>query len=128
MWTREYRPAVKRAPRAQTAVSARLELPAENSMHDCAIMNISETGAGLLCKRPPPVHTNLILHAPGFGPIECVSSRWKDGLLGVRFIAALAHDETLLPKLWRWISRQSLPSKLESVRTLRLVKRGSNGK
>ncbi len=68
---------------------------------DCTVVDLSVSGAGVLCDDAPPLSTFVILDIDGFGRYEAVTVRYVKGILGLRFQCS---DE----KRTRLISRLNL--------------------
>lgn len=105
-------------PRNLVSVCAVLHVPAEQEHLSCVIHDISAGGAGLLCDTPPPPHTYAELELPDFGRLACVSAWYRDGLFGVRFLAALDPEDKTAEKLERWIVSRKLPDAVLPIRTI----------
>jgi PilZ domain len=76
----------RQAPRVRTLKGGRIVTGSGNSVFDCMIRNISETGAMLALPNPfgIPAHFDLMLHAPK--PRRPCTVRWRtDAAIGVSF-------------------------------------------
>ena len=89
--------------RIDTALAGSLVLPAEEDVLDCLVINLSATGAGIVCAEPPPKHTYVVLRLDGLGDIEGVSAWFSEGQLGIEFLAPLEGSTEILHRLSRWI-------------------------
>ena len=91
------------ATRIDTALPGSLVVPAEQDVLDCLVVNLSATGAGIVCAEPPPRHTYVVLRLEGLGDLEGVSAWFRDGQLGIEFLAPLENSSDVLDRLSRWI-------------------------
>ncbi|HEY5082449.1 MAG TPA: PilZ domain-containing protein [Bauldia sp.] len=76
----------RRSPRMRTLKGGRIVTDSGNSVFDCTIRNLSETGAMLALSNPfgIPAHFDLMLQAPK--PRRPCTVRWRsDAALGVSF-------------------------------------------
>ena len=104
--------------RSATSIFATLHVPAECEYIDCVVQDISEDGAGLLCASQVPPHTYVTLDIPQFGTLASVSAWFKDGLLGVKFLATLDAGDETVTRLRKWIARQELPAEVLPIRSI----------
>lgn len=89
--------------RIAMALPGRIFVPAENSMLECSIVNLSAGGAGVECEEPPPLSTFVVLYVDGFGRFDCVTSRYIEGELGLRFACGENKRRRLLEKLTSYV-------------------------
>ena len=103
--------AAQKAPefdqRADERIKVRLEgklfLPAEENTFDCIIVDLSAGGAGIYCAEPPPLNSFVVLYVNGFGRFECVTTRYVNGELGLRFVCKDAKRKRLEEDLDNYI-------------------------
>ena len=89
--------------RIETALAGSLIVPAEEDVLDCLVVNLSASGAGIVCAEPPPRHTYVVLRLDGLGDIEGVSAWFSEGQLGIEFLAPLEGSAEIMNRLSRWI-------------------------
>ena len=89
--------------RVDVALAATLFVPAEEDVMDCLVINLSATGAGIVCAEPPPKHTYVRLRLEGLGELEGVSAWYSEGQLGIEFLDHLEGSADILSRLARWI-------------------------
>jgi len=71
---------------------------------DCTVVDLSAGGAGVLCADAPPLSTFVVLYIDGLGRYEAVSTRYVDGVLGLRFLCRDAKRKRLIDKLNSYVS------------------------
>lgn len=85
--------------RGSERVSAQLEgklfVPAEERELDCVVVNLSVSGAGILCEEPPPLDAFVVLYVDGFGRFDAVTARFAEGELGLKFVCKEAKRKRL---------------------------------
>lgn len=64
-----------------------LVIPSENITLPCAIANVSDGGAKVLCDAIPSTGTRVILILGNGNCFEAVTTRYTDGELGLQFVA-----------------------------------------
>lgn len=101
MFERKWAPCQRADNRIETALAGSLIVPAEEDVLDCLVINLSATGAGIVCDEPPPRHTYVVLRLDGLGDIEGVSAWFSEGQLGVEFLAPLQGSTEILDRLSR---------------------------
>lgn len=72
-----------------------LFLPAEQTAQSCTVTDISAGGARVTCEDVPPVSALVILHVEGFGRFEGVTTNFREGELGLRFLVPQKHRARL---------------------------------
>ena len=65
-----------------------LAIPSENLVLPCRVVNISEGGAKVTCDAIPLAGTRVVLIFGDGNCHEAVTTRYADGELGLRFVAA----------------------------------------
>ena len=80
-------------------MNGELFVPAEESTTNCMAVDLSAGGAGVQCEEVPPLNTYVVLYIDGFGRYEAVSTRFADGVLGLRFVFRDEKRDRLLEKL-----------------------------
>jgi hypothetical protein len=71
--------------RMAAALDGRLFVPAEESEQPCQVVDLSAGGAQVTCEDVPPCTTFVILYVNGFGRFPAVTTRYRDGAIGLRF-------------------------------------------
>jgi hypothetical protein len=72
--------------RTPLQLPGQLYLPAEQTAQSCTVTDISAGGARVTCEDVPPARALVILHVEGFGRFEAVTTNFRDGALGMRFL------------------------------------------
>jgi hypothetical protein len=57
----------------------------EDSISECHVLRICDEGAVVLCKKPPPLETDVVLQIDGFGCAHCVTANGVEGEVHLRF-------------------------------------------
>ena len=65
-----------------------LAIPSENLALPCTVVNISEGGAKVVCDAIPLTGTRVVLIFADGNCHEAVTTRYADGELGLKFVAA----------------------------------------
>lgn len=99
----EQRPRQRAATRISTTLTGSLIVPAEDDILDCVVVNLSATGAGVICAEPPPTHTYVVLRVDGLGDVEGVTAWFGGGQLGIEFLASLDNCAEFADRLSRWL-------------------------
>ena len=71
--------------RVAVRLAGKLFVPAEESILDCIIVNLSAGGASVHCPEPP-LDAFVILYVDGFGRFDGVTTRYVQGELGLKFV------------------------------------------
>jgi hypothetical protein len=106
--------------RVAIELPGKLSVPAEGDMIECLVLNLCSSGTGVSCKKPPLLQIYVVLHIDGFGYFECVTSRYVNGKLDLRFVCKesrrrrfLADIQNFLEEGVRLRRRQNMPSTSE---------------
>jgi len=71
--------------RRGNVLDGQLFVPAEESEQTCQVIDLSASGARVVCEDVPPTSTYVILYVNGFGRFPAVTTRFLDGAIGLRF-------------------------------------------
>lgn len=104
MINHKQRPHQRVASRISTTLTGSLIVPAEDDVLSCVVVNLSATGAGVICAEPPPTHTYVVLRVDRLGDLEGVSAWFGRGLLGIEFLAPLDNGAEISDRLSRWLN------------------------
>ncbi len=85
--------------RISTCLNGKLFFPAEEMELDCEVRNVSAGGAGVCCDEPPPLDSFVMLEIEGFGRFACVTTRYADNELGLKFVFNEVQRHRLLREL-----------------------------
>jgi hypothetical protein len=90
-----------RRAQARTALTlpGLLYVPAEESCESCIVVDVSAGGAGVTCENVPPPSAFVILHIEGFGRFEAVSTRFHNGILGLKLLVPEERRERLYTQI-----------------------------
>jgi hypothetical protein len=94
--------------RISTALAGKLFVPAEDIDLDCQVTNLSAGGAGVQCAEPPPLDTFIVLYVEWFGRFECVTTRFVENELGLKFVCEEAKRQRLLQDLAAYASGRTV--------------------
>jgi len=89
--------------RHEMEIPGKIFLPAEDAHFDCRIVDISGGGAGVRCDEPPPLRSYIILYIEGFGRFKALTTRYKDGELGIQFICNQEKRDALLKDILHFV-------------------------
>ena len=89
----------RKHPRRRASFDGQLFVPAETLTMDCTVVDLSVSGAGVLCDDVPPLSTFVVLDIDGFGRYEAVTVRYVNGVLGLRFQCSDEKRRRLVSKL-----------------------------
>ena len=102
--------------RVATELPGKLSVRAKGDMIECLVSDLCSSGAGVICKKAPLLHTYVVLHINGFGSFECVTSRYTRGTLDLRFVGkeerrryVLADIKNFVAEGQRLRQRQNMP-------------------
>ncbi|HVV66051.1 MAG TPA: PilZ domain-containing protein [Rhizomicrobium sp.] len=109
--------------RVRIALRGKLFIPAEDATVDCEAVDLSAGGAGVRCKDAPPLSTFVVFYVEGFGRYEAVTTRFVNGVVGLKFLAGEAKRKRLVEKLNRFVE-----AGLVGVTRLRAHERVPNAK
>jgi hypothetical protein len=93
--------------RIATCLNGRLFFPAEQIELDCEVKNVSAGGAGVCCDEPPPLDSFVMLDIEGFGRFACVTVRFADNELGLKFVFNEVQRHRLMRELLAGASKGS---------------------
>ena len=71
--------------RSAVLLDGQLFVPSEESEQTCQVIDLSASGARVVCEDVPPTSTYVILYVNGFGRFPAVTTRFLDGAIGLRF-------------------------------------------
>ena len=71
--------------RVRVSAKAKLFVTGDARETDCVVATLSPGGAGIICKKPPPARTNIVLYISGFGRFEGATTKLTRDGIGVRF-------------------------------------------
>ncbi len=104
--------------RHSIALEGKIFVPAEQTTLDCHILNISGGDAGVQCEEPPTLQTFVVLFIDGFGRFEAITTRHRQGELGLRFVCRELKRQRLLQDIETFV-REGGSSKTRLRRHLR---------
>jgi hypothetical protein len=84
-----------------------LSLPTSKEIIDCRVINLSGGGAAVRCETSIPPHKNVVLTVEGFGHFECVTTRYADGELGLRFVCREVRRKRLLADIASFVEESA---------------------
>ena len=103
--------------RTRTKLEGRMFVPAEEKTLDCEVVNLSDSGAGIVCEEVPPRHAFVVLYVDGFGRFEAVAARMEGKVLGLRFVLNDRKRKALVDKLSRFVANGAMdPTSLRAHR------------
>jgi hypothetical protein len=85
--------------RRDVELGGKLFFPADQSTLDCRVINLSASGAGLICHTSLPLRTIIVLYIDGFGRFDGVIVRSFEGGLGLQFTFRDAKRQRLIAAL-----------------------------
>jgi hypothetical protein len=101
---------VQRAPhdkrehkRVRMALKSKLFIPAEGATVDCEAVDLSAGGAGVRCEDAPPLSAFVVLYVDGFGRYEAVTTRFVNGVVGLKFLVGESKRKRLVERLNRFV-------------------------
>jgi hypothetical protein len=93
----------RRFSRTRVSFAAKMFLPAENATLDCRVVDLSPSGAGVICAEPPPLQAFVLLYVGGFDRLGAVTVRMIGDTLGLRLMLDEAKQDKLFTALSRYI-------------------------
>ena len=94
---------LRRSERMATSLAGKMIVPAEDTAIDCRVVDLSDSGAGVVCAEMPPLQSFTILYVDGFGRFESVVARVDGTVLGLRFVFNDRKRKALVEKLARFV-------------------------
>ncbi|HWA90906.1 MAG TPA: PilZ domain-containing protein [Rhizomicrobium sp.] len=99
---------MRRSERMRLEIAGKMIVPAEDVAIDCRVVDLSDSGAGVVCDEMPPLHAFTLLYVEGFGRYEAVVARVEGNVLGLRFVFNDRKRKGLVEKLARFVETGAL--------------------